>query len=1586
VTQPFENALAANRIDALAEQSALVRTQAVEFTVGAGGDHATIAAALAAASRLRNGLFANGGLALTIRLLTGFVMAEQIIVDRLDLGFITIVSDDAIVPVAVMARSQLSTGDITAPVFGGRHQAVLPTIGALFAFPNDGDGYCATASDGVACHGGSRVEFLPGAGIRRARRGLQLLGKSEAHCFIPGLTQGGAGSGAGTVTGVDFSYASHRAFHGGFKSCSSLPRSQFHHSKGDYAVYLIWGGDHDLYQSQVHDSLGTAIHARDNAKVNVRETQVARSRRGYHVLHGARANARSKANPRTLDFTRGQLPNGVTLTRASTADYVNNLGLSAIAAVDQPCFDYDATTLEPRGLLIQPASGPRAADVLTIDLVPLQESNGTFVVRYVFDDASHQDVATTITGTFTVPTNLTRPRIRTILLLTDENQIFNPWVGDGARDCIEYGVLCSHGSDIDAADLDVSGCGRRGVHASDNGRVNFIFGQANDCGESGLSAVTGGKISAFGASADRCAIGVNNKGGSICFDFGSAIECDTGVSSIGGSVDFQGGRADDCRIGVIGNRAATINADTSSAQRCTEFGFYAGATTNMDARNSNASGVSGALVPNGFYAYRGGKLNCRGSLAQYCGNGVTAYEGGKANAQSVNADHCGTFGFFIDRGGDMVVGAAIGTRSATQMNVTSGAGVMWDQADTNRAIGINETFSHATGYLAGTWGRKLKTTVSVQDAPYSAKADYAAASDGVAVSGDNTFTSASAAFSASDIGKLIHVVGAGAAGAVLKTTIASINSATSIEMAAPAGTSISLADYQTGTDCYAAIQACIDACAGKARVYIPGGKYLRTGGEFKVPSNSDIFGDAFATFIHVGYGLEISDCGFTNSQNTRSDANTGNENILLRGITLYGARGHTTGSLSTGTDGCGFGLAFVTNAKIENCYAHNWPKHCFDVSAKYYWTDTNPNTTLNVAGPSTNISLINCGGSLSGDDIFTTHYSGSILIVNPYAVGSGNVANNDFGNRNGVEIDDGSYDVTVLNMHVANCNSGLEVKAHAYAPAARRVRVSGGSIRGCARSINLRHMGFYGPEYSTTARDVLIEGLTIYTPAGVASGGLAPRAIRVASYDGVQLKSITIVGTDDVLGIDPAPEADETSAPVYLHQGAQNVLIEDMTFRNYGAAIDGLIRITGSGRGTHTLRRIRAEDCAQVPVVKASGSLPNIRIDGVHATRTGTAATSVVEFSYRPEDHNGEVLNVYHDGGYETAVQTSTTLSKFPAGRNVGVLERWGTALSSGDGTVSPKAAVILGWVEGDSQDTGIGEGRKISFQYKLSGDANIYEGASIGGYKVSGTDANQGTGIRVATRANGDAGLGATDRWVWNSLGHYTPFTDNAYDHGSATLRTRASYVIEPHVFPAASVTPTVNGELTLDAPSDTKLTHRFKGSDGVVRSADMIMIPATLAKRSLHKVLGRATGLTTGATVKTALWTLPIAAGEVQAGDILRISVVASVPTGSVNTNPKYVIIELGGQTFFAPAGTTFTATVRTICPAPLDVHFPTQATQISRPPSTNSGTSVSPPYAGTVDMAVAQDLVVSGYVGTGGDILNVDSVLVELIRMGT
>lgn len=111
---------------------------------------------------------------------------------------------------------------------------------------------------------------------------------------------------------------------------------------------------------------------------------------------------------------------------------------------------------------------------------------------------------------------------------------------------------------------------------------------------------------------------------------------------------------------------------------------------------------------------------------------------------------------------------------------------------------------------------------------YGAVGDVRTVADAAVTTGTATLTSATAAFTAGDVGKLVTVNGAGASGAVLATTVSGYTNATTVTLAANASTSVSGALLALGTDDSAAMQAAITAAAAvRGVVYFPPGVYAR---------------------------------------------------------------------------------------------------------------------------------------------------------------------------------------------------------------------------------------------------------------------------------------------------------------------------------------------------------------------------------------------------------------------------------------------------------------------------------------------------------------------------------------------------------------------------------------------------------------------------------------------------------------------------------------------------------------------------------------------------------------------------------------
>ena len=132
----------------------------VKVTVGAGGDFPTINAAVLHLSRFTPDL----GVTAEVELQSGFVMMEQLFVEGLDLGWITITGVDAETVINEPSLTRVLV-DNNKPAFGVIN-GTLPIIGQLFSFSSKGS--LANLRSGVMAHSVGRATILAGCGVKNA--------------------------------------------------------------------------------------------------------------------------------------------------------------------------------------------------------------------------------------------------------------------------------------------------------------------------------------------------------------------------------------------------------------------------------------------------------------------------------------------------------------------------------------------------------------------------------------------------------------------------------------------------------------------------------------------------------------------------------------------------------------------------------------------------------------------------------------------------------------------------------------------------------------------------------------------------------------------------------------------------------------------------------------------------------------------------------------------------------------------------------------------------------------------------------------------------------------------------------------------------------------------------------------------------------------------------------------------------------------------------------------------------------------------------------------------------------------------------
>ncbi|MCT7551998.1 right-handed parallel beta-helix repeat-containing protein [Aliarcobacter butzleri] len=141
-------------------QATPARSTNITVNVGAGQTYTTINQALEYLSGFYP-LYKKSGITATINLKAGFVMNEQVLVSGLDLGWITIVGEDA---ETIITHTALTTAFKTVyPVFGVDKGGTSPVIGQLFRFNVEKVG---GNKHGIYVYGaGSSANMLGGKGF-----------------------------------------------------------------------------------------------------------------------------------------------------------------------------------------------------------------------------------------------------------------------------------------------------------------------------------------------------------------------------------------------------------------------------------------------------------------------------------------------------------------------------------------------------------------------------------------------------------------------------------------------------------------------------------------------------------------------------------------------------------------------------------------------------------------------------------------------------------------------------------------------------------------------------------------------------------------------------------------------------------------------------------------------------------------------------------------------------------------------------------------------------------------------------------------------------------------------------------------------------------------------------------------------------------------------------------------------------------------------------------------------------------------------------------------------------------------------------
>lgn len=488
------------------------RETAEKVTVGTQGDFNSLNQALEFVSK-KDSVYKSAGLRVEIELQAGFVLDEQIIVDGQDLGWIVITSVDPVVMIDGAGITEVVI-ESRRPAFLGIHNAVLPVIGVQFDYGTGPKG------DGITVAFGSKVLLLAGSGVDNAIRGLGAYYGSEASCYMQGLTEGGAGKGAGDQRGVSFKNCTNRAFMATYSSSINCARSILTNCSGDIAVYVIWNSNADIYQSDISGASGTAVNARDASRVNARETNVSGSNRGYHALHGATINARYYANQWSGDGAKNCKDYGVLASYNSF--------------IEAPALPVDGSRV-----------GVHASDGSIVDFTSGTANDctgaGVYAVRASMIEAGGVESSRNSTGFYAQggstinASNGVANNCVNGFRATDSSRI-NARDGE-ANNCTTNGFIADFESGINADFTSATGAGTNGYYAEECSSIQARSANGSGAGSYGFWANRASRINARGATAQNCATGIMAGEGSTI----NAVEADASGSTAYQLRVFRGG-------------------------------------------------------------------------------------------------------------------------------------------------------------------------------------------------------------------------------------------------------------------------------------------------------------------------------------------------------------------------------------------------------------------------------------------------------------------------------------------------------------------------------------------------------------------------------------------------------------------------------------------------------------------------------------------------------------------------------------------------------------------------------------------------------------------------------------------------------------------------------------------------------------------------------------------------------------------------------------------------------------------------------------------------------------------------------------
>jgi hypothetical protein len=421
------------------------------------------------------------------------------------------------------------------------------------------------------------------------------------------------------------------------------------------------------------------------------------------------------------------------------------------------------------------------------------------------------------------------------------------------------------------------------------------------------------------------------------------------------------------------------------------------------------------------------------------------------------------------------------------------------------------------------------------------------------------------------------------------------------------------------TDCTEAFRLALGN--GRVKVYIPEGVFVTKG--IKLPSWTILAGAGKGKTIIKLHNSAPKGNRLVTNRNHR----TGNRNIYVKGMTLDWNVERLGNVDKTSTWGNHSSCLLYANVKygwVKDVEGVNPGLHCFDISSPLY---NYYGDGYRARGGSEFIWMDKLSGYGFGDDGITTHHSDNIFISNCHMSDpSGRAHKKGFSNSNGIEIDDGSRNVWLLNNSSARCFGGVEIKAHHTSSAANNIVIIGHISVNDNRSYNFRHIGHHkenDPE-SKTAINIRAANLVSVNPIHTdLYANSSPRAMVVSAYKNVAVNHFTVIGD---------PSYDYGGEPVIAIQyRSRNVILKNVHVSGFTSAGNDLKVFGGSNHADNVkIRNITVRHSAP-KAIHIGKEIENVAVEKMYAEAVnGGAAVDVAVKNARLAD--------IHAKGFKTTV------------------------------------------------------------------------------------------------------------------------------------------------------------------------------------------------------------------------------------------------------------------------------------------------------------------------------------------------------------